>query len=251
MYAIPLLTALLAGLALAALLAALVVRLRRSPGQRDDTATLKAVRIGALVYGAVVVVATAVAVIGQLTSDVVEVALPTQTFWPWLPEGVELHHAEGASVVGGGFTEARVSLEGLSTGTRLLLALGALAQGLTQLAITVAVHQLAKRLLGGEPFQPVLSRMVMVAAAALVVGGLLWQVCFDVAGSMAAQEALTIDGWGYPDALGLDDPTVLLPQPALRVTIDFWPIFIGMALAAVGAAFRRGERLQQDTMGLV
>lgn len=251
MYAASLLTALLGGLALAVLLTAIIVLVRKGSGQRDDTATLTAVRVGSLVYGVVVVVATAVAVVGQLTSDVVEVALPTETYWPWVPEGVELHRVEGAAIVGGGFTEALVSLEGLSTGARALLALGALAQGLTQLAVTAAVYLLAKRLLAGEPFQPVLSRLVMVAAAALVVGGLLWQVCFDVAGSMAAREALAIEGWGYPDALGIEDPTVLQPQPALRVTIDFWPIFIGMALAAVAAAFRRGERLQQDTMGLV
>lgn len=246
------LLALLSGLVLVALAATLVSLARRDPSGRDDTATLKVVRVGALVYGAVVLVATAVAVVGQLASDVVEVVLPTAPFWPWVPSEVEILPAEGAaSIVGGGFTEALVSLEGLSMNARVLLALGSLAQGLTQLAVTAAVYVLAKRLLEGEPFQPVLSRTVMVAAVAMVIGGLLWQVCFSLGESMAAREALTIEGWSYPDALGLEDPTLLLPQPTLGLTIEFWPIFTGMALAAVAAAFRHGERLQRDTSGLV
>lgn len=246
-----LLMAVLTGLVLVALLAAIVALVRKHPDQRDDTATLKVVRVGALVYGVVVVLATTAAVIGQLTNDVVEVALPTQTFWPWVPEDVEIHRAGDATIVGGGFTEALVSLEGLSVNARALLALGSLAQGLTQLAVTAAVYLLAQRLLKGEPFQPVLSRAVMVAAVALIVGGILWQVCFSIGESMAARDALTIEGWGYPDALGIEDPTSLLPQPTFGLTIEFWPIFTGMALAAVAAAFRRGERLQRDTRGLI
>ena len=39
--------------------------------------------------------------------------------------------------------------------------------------------------------------------------------------------------------------------PQLRLTIAFWPIFSGLALAAVAAAFRYGEELQRDTAGLV
>lgn len=247
-----LLIALLSGIVLVALLAAIISLVQKDPVGRDDAATLKVVRVGALVYGAVALVATAVAVIGQLTSDVVEVALPTQAFWPWVPEDVEIVRPGGAAtIVGGGFSEALVSLEGLSMNARVLLALGSLTQGLTQLAVTAAVYLLARRLLEGEPFQPVLSRAVMVAAVALVVGGILWQVCFSIGESLAAREALTIEGWSYPDSLGLEDPALLLPQPTFGLTIEFWPIFIGLALAAVAAAFRRGERLQRDTRGLV
>ena len=50
---------------------------------------------------------------------------------------------------------------------------------------------------------------------------------------------------------GIDDPTVLMPEPRLGLTIAFWPIFTGFALAAVAAAFRYGEALERDTAGLV
>ena len=49
----------------------------------------------------------------------------------------------------------------------------------------------------------------------------------------------------------VDQGSVLLPAPRLRLTIAFWPIFSGLALAAVAAAFRYGEELQRDTAGLV
>ena len=68
---------------------------------------------------------------------------------------------------------------------------------------------------------------------------------------MAARQVLEAGGWAWTEDLGLEDPSVLLPQPRLALTIEFWPIFTGMALAAVAAAFRHGERLQRDTAGLV
>jgi len=134
---------------------------------------------------------------------------------------------------------------------RTLLAAGVLVQGLTQLAVTAAVHLLATRLLSGEPFQPAMSRAISLTAAALIAGGLLWQVLFGVGEFMAARQVLEAGGWSWPADLGLEDPSVLLPQPRLGLTIEFWPIFTGMALAAVAAAFRHGERLQRETAGLV
>lgn len=156
-----------------------------------------------------------------------------------------------ARLVGGGFTEALASVTGLGLATRALLAAGTLVQGLTQLAVTWAVFLIAHRLLAGEPFRPVVRKAVLVAAAALIGGGILWQVLFGIGDFMAAKEVLGSVGWGWDESLGLEDPSVLLPAPQLRLTIAFWPIFSGLALAAVAAAFRYGEELQRDTAGLV
>ena len=214
-----------------------------------DTATLRVVRGGAVVYGALVLILTALG--GQLLLDTVEVTLPTETFWPVFPEGVEMFPGGDARLVGGGFTEAVASVTGLGMPTRALLAAGTLVQGLTQLAVTWAVFLIAHRLLAGEPFRPVVRKAVMVAAAALIGGGILWQVLFGIGEFMAAKEVLGSVGWGWDESVGLEDPSVLLPEPALRLTIAFWPIFSGLALAAVAAAFRYGEELQRDTAGLV
>jgi hypothetical protein len=217
----------------------------------DSMTRLRMIRAGAAVYGVILTAVTTGAVIAQLTSDVIEVALPTEPFWPVLPAGVEAVRTGGATVVGGGFTDALVSVAGVSMGARVMLAAGSLAQGVTLLAVTAAVYLLAQRMLAGEPFRPMLSRAVLGAAVALVVGGVVWQLCFGIGQSMAAQEALTITGWDWNESLGLDDPSVLMPVPRVLVTVEFWPIFTGMALAAVAAAFRHGEQLQSDTDGLI
>lgn len=39
-----------------------------------------------MIYGVIVLILTALAVGSQLLLDTVEVALPTETFWPVLPE---------------------------------------------------------------------------------------------------------------------------------------------------------------------
>lgn len=242
------------GFAIVALLAigiAIAIVGRRTTADEDTSALLRVVRIGALLYGAVMVMVTAVGVIGNLTSDIVQVALPTQEFWPVLPEGVEWTPTSGASLVGGGFLQAEASVEGLGMNVRTLLAAGVLVQGLTQLAVTAAVYLLATRLLAGEPFQPAMSHAISLTAAALIAGGLLWQVLFGVGEFIAARQVLEAGGWAWTEDLGLEDPSVLLPQPRLALTIEFWPILTGMALAAVAAAFRHGERLQRDTAGLV
>ena len=242
------------GFALVALVAigiAIAIVGRRRAADEDTSGILRVLRIGAMIYGTIVVLVTAFGVIGNLTSDIVQVTLPTQEFWPVLPDGVEWTPASGATLVGGGFLQAEASVEGLGMNVRTLLAAGVLVQGLTQLAVTAAVHLLATRLLSGEPFQPAMSRAISLTSAALIAGGLLWQVLFGVGEFMAARQVLEAGGWAWTEDLGLEDPSVLLPQPRLALTIEFWPIFTGMALAAVAAAFRHGERLQRDTAGLV
>ena len=228
-------------------LVALIARGRVGGG----ASALRLVRGGAAVYAVLVLVLTVVAVVGQLTLDTIEVALPVQTFWPVLPEGVEMTPGGDARIVGGGFTETLTSVSGLGMGARALLAAGTLVQGLTQLAVTAAVFIIAHRLLAGEPFRPVVRKAVLLAAAALIGGGILWQVCTGIGQSMAANEVLGSVGWSWDESLGIDDPTVLMPEPRLGITIQFWPIFTGFALAAVAAAFRYGEALERDTVGLV
>ncbi|MCC2593765.1 hypothetical protein LKO27_10145 [Tessaracoccus sp. OS52] len=238
-------------LALVAFMVVLVSMGRRHPDVNEDVTVLKVVRAGSLVYGFIVGLATVVAVVGQLTSDVVDVSLPTRTFWPAPPDGVTIEPA-AATVVGGGFNVAEVSVAGLSVATRAMLATGSLIQGLVFLTVIAAVYLLAQRMLQGEPFRPMLSRSLQVAAVALVSGGVLWQVFFGIGQSMAATEALQISGWTSEQRSGTFDPTMVLPQSAeFMVYVQFWPVFTGLALAALAAAFRHAERLQRDTTGLV
>lgn len=240
--------ALLIGLALVVL--AIGLRRRRSGlPPTNDTATLRVTRAAAAVFATIALIATVVSVVDALATDTVAVDVPTQTFWPTLPAEVTATPGSDARVVGGGFTRASLEVTGLSLTARLFLAAGYLLQGLTLVLLAAAVALLAHRLLAGDPFRPTMSRTVMVAATAMVVGGFLWQVCLGIGQSIASREALFISGWGWKEPQA--DPTALLPEPTVMFTIDFWPIATGLALAAVAAAFRYGERLQRDTTGLI
>ncbi|WP_105036699.1 hypothetical protein [Cryobacterium aureum] len=82
---------------------------------------------------------------------------------------------------------------------------------------------------GPVPFRPALTRGINLTATTIIVGGLGWQVCDAVAGGLASFQVLRATGW----------------------TLDFWPIWVGLALFAVAAVFRYGQKLQRDFDELV
>jgi hypothetical protein len=134
----------------------------------------------------------------------------------------------------------------------LLLAGGHGLQGVTMALIAGTIAVLCSRLLAGSPFRPVLSRSTTIAAVAIAAGGLAWQVCFELAGTRASAQVLTVTGWRAEESVMADPATDIgWPDPSFGFTLDFWPILLGLALAALAAAFRHGERLQRDVEGLV
>ena len=239
---------------LAILVIALVVRHRRRRTPASTSTTLVVTRFVAIAYAALTLVFTVISVVATLISEAVEVSIPVTRFWPEPYPWITIEQGPSASVTDGGFFLAEVTAVGLGTDARLLLAAGHALQGLTLTVIAVTVALLCHRLLDGMPFRPVLSRTVNVAAVAIAVGGLLWQVCFWIGGSIASAQVLSVTGWTSDDPRAQDpsfDFATGLPEPTFAMTIDFWPLFLGLALAAVAAAFRYGERLQRDTEGLV
>lgn len=235
-----------------------VVLIRRKPGAPPFTLVVS--RFVAIAYAALTLVFTVITVVTTLVSDAVDVTIPVGTFWPEPHPGVTIDQGPTASVISGGFASADVTVSGLGTDARLLLAGGHTLQGLTFTVIAIVVALLCHRLLNGMAFRPVLSRSINVAAATIAAGGILWQVCFWIGGSIASTQVLTVTGWqsheSQADDLGALTPdfdpfATGLPDPTFALSVEFWPLFLGLALAAVAAAFRYGERLQRDTEGLV
>lgn len=232
-------------------------------------AILVLTRFGATAAAGIAVVTAIGLALQSLVAQAVNVTIPVETFWPGIYPWVEVQQGPSATVTSGGFSSADVSIEGLDTGTRVLLAGGHALQGATVAVLAVAVAVLCHRLLANEPFRPIVARSFIVGAIALMVGGIGWQICFETAGYQAAEQALRVTAWssqqisitgstlnpgtdsgGTP--LGTFDPlTTGLPQPSMDASIEFWPIFLGLALLAVAAAFRQSERMQRDTEGLV
>jgi hypothetical protein len=230
------------------------------PARRDRPALLHIGRFLAFLYAGLSLIGTVVNAIAMLANQAVQVALPVQQFWPEIYPWITLDPAPAASVVGGGFTTADVLVAGLGMDARVLLAAGNLVQGLTFVVIAVVIGILCHRLLGGSPFRPLLALSMTWAAVAIAVGGIVWQILLEIGGSIASRQVLELTGWraeapseAMMDYIGahFDGYSAGLPLPYPGFHLQFWPLFLGLALAAVAIAFRRSERLQRDTEGLV
>ena len=190
-----------------------------------------------------------------LSTGPIPIRLPVQQFWPQIPEGVEVLDGPTAQVTGGGFTHAEVDVLGLGWDVRVWLAAGYLTQGLVSAAIAAAVYRLSVRFDRWGSFQPCLTKAVRLAGIAVMVGGLVWQICFSIAGSMASQQTLVYTAWGGPREAS---PTINGPindgpigvGAAPDFSIDFWPILVGIALLAASAALRYGEKLERANTSL-
>lgn len=241
----------------------IVVIRRRSAGATSDDRRPVLLIIGrflALLYAGVMTIGVVVNTIVMLVNDTVTVALPVQQFWPEIYPWITLDPAPVASVVGGGFTTADVMVNGLGMDARLALAAGGAVQGLTFIVIASVIALLCHRLLGGTPFRPLLAKSTTWAAAVVAIGGIVWQILFEIGGSAASRQVLQVRGWGsnLPSVDMADyvdshfEPFAMgLPEPAMGFTVEVWPLLLGIALAAVAVAFRYSERLQKDSEGLV
>jgi hypothetical protein len=221
------------------------VRARRDGGSGAVVATALVVAAAAAVLSAIGAIA---ALVGVLLQNPVGITVPVQEFWPQLPAGAEVGGTT-ATRLSGGFTTADLVIADLSIGARLCwaiaLALGWLVPG--AVAALIAVGCL--RLRAGRPFAPLLERLTMITAVVVLAGGLLAEVLGDIAGSMAAQEALAWSSAAWAD--GSADPAALLPQPGFRVDLPLWPVGAGLGLAALATVLRHGRQLQHDSDGLV
>lgn len=219
-----------------------------------------AVRAIALVSALLTVVGTLIAVVSSALGEAVEMVVPVQPFQlAALPQVSDLRGPTAQAVGGPGFTEGVFVVEGLDAAARAWLAAGHLVNGGVLVAIFVVVASLAARAREDEPFADPLSPVLAKTGIALSVGSIVWQVCFIVAGNLAAQQLFGVTGF-QADGLSLEDldryeSTGLgssgLPQPGLEGTVEFWPIGVGLALIALAAVFRSAERMQHEVKGLV
>lgn len=188
-----------------------------------------------------------------LMSPAVEVKVPLQQFWPVLPDSASVL-GTSARVVGGGVTEATLELEGLGTATRVLLACGGVLQGLLGLCLGVAVAVLCTGIIRQLPFRPIAVRWVRISGAATIVCGLGWQLFGGWGGSLASDQALGRQGAQYNENItGWEGPDQILgmASAADSWSVDFWPIWVGLALLALAVVLKNGQKLAKDTAGLI
>jgi hypothetical protein len=105
---------------------------------------------------------------------------------------------------------------------------------LATIAVTACVLLLCRHILAGRFFSATTTRLITAISLLIALGWLAW-FGFSV---MASNGTLAL----------VADPAVL---DATRVTFSWTPILASMAVGALAAVFRAGERMQRDTEGLV
>lgn len=106
------------------------------------------------------------------------------------------------------------------------------------------------KLLNGDPFVALVTRVALWTSAIVLVGGLAAQILQQVAASRAARALLDVTGYTAPDVHGEMLPTGL-PSSTGSWSVSLWPIGAALLIAAFAALVRYGTRLQQDVEGLV
>lgn len=223
-----------------------------------STPALRITRLIAWIYVAIATVTTLFTVIQDLVGNEVSVSTPVAQFFPKLNPTMRLDGLT-AKMTGGGYDHATFTLAGLHWDARLLLAGGALLQGVTAVVITMTLITLCSRVATGKPFAPAVERAIMRSGYAILFGGIAWQVCYQIGQFLAIDQAFHDTGGHWTtDVKGLTSNSAAWPHAANSFSIDFWTIGIALALFALAAVFRYGSaverdraKLKRDTEGLV
>jgi len=236
---------------LAVVIPIVIVRVRSAavPG----TAAARATRVVAVIYVVASGLGTIASVLRTLFDSSVSVLIPVEPFWPTIPAGVTIDGRQ-AEVIGGGFADALVDVTGLDGPTRIWLAASALLQGATIVMIAIVIIMLCTNVMRQDPFRAALPRAINVTAITIIAGGLAWQLCGSIGNGLAAEQVLRSTGGSIEyDRFTYDDyyQVIGLPSIGHDWSIDFWPIWIGLALFALAGTFRYGMKLQRETDGLV
>ena len=229
-----------------------------TPGGAPSRAVPRLVQLGALIGAVVTAVIGLIALVTIAAAGPITMTMPVQGFLPMIaPELREVSGPDATIIGGSGFTEGNFTIEGLDPAARLWLAAGTLVNTADIVTILLLIARLARQASEEAPFARSTSALLARGGAVLAIGGLIWQICFAVAGLLASNQALFVSGYAVDDEavlirnelLGLDPSG--LPSPGGDVTIDLWPIGIGLVLIVLAVLMRHAERLQRDTAGLV
>ncbi|UCR87936.1 hypothetical protein [Mycetocola spongiae] len=227
--------------------------LLRGPRAGEPGATrVRVTRVLALIYTVFTALGTIILVLNTLLAPTVSVRLPVAPFWPTLPPGAQIE-GPTASVVGGGFLSADVQVEGLTVGTRVLLAVESLGTGVLLVTLGALILLLCSNLLAGKPFTGTLVRALGAAAGIVLLAGFALQICGDLGAWRASAEALSVTSASWPATVDLEllGTPYGQPLPTERMNVSLWPIAVSLVLLVLAGLIRAGSRLQRDSEGLI
>ncbi|WP_297367623.1 hypothetical protein [Cryobacterium sp.] len=210
---------------------------RTGPGERSTRLERRTARlltwivlVGAVAWGLLATAYGIVTVVGQLLRDRFTVELLAQTPLP------DAASAGSARLTSGTFDSAEVTIAGLSALPRFLLTLQGSTALATTLLISATVGYFCLSVLRRRPFTKPVFQLVAVVGYALIIGTVLGQGFGGLGGMIAAGE------------LNRDPADGFWPMATL---VDLGPAATGLVLLVAAAAIHLGQRLQDDTDGLV
>jgi hypothetical protein len=206
----------------------------------------------AVLYSAVIGVATLISVGTDLASNSLEVSLPLQGIPLHVNSTVKLDGMIATLTGGPGFDHATLDFAGLALDARLWLAAGHLAAGATFITIGITLALLCRRVGLGDPFSGLISKSLSVTGTIVLIGGLVWQVCLQVSQRVVLAEAFPrASGQWRTNVKGVTPDSAYWPNASDSFNFDFWPIGIGLALFALAAVFRYGQKLERERAALL
>jgi hypothetical protein len=225
--------------------------------QRDLTNPYRAPRALRVTYAIAVLYSVAVAVVtlinvgADLTSNSLEVSLPIQAIQLQLNPTLKVQGATATLTGGPGFDHATLDFADLATDARLWLAGGHLLAGATFLAIGITLALLCRKVGQGDPFSQLISRTLSITGVIVLAGGLAWQVSLQVAQHLVISEAFGVSSGEWKNNVKGVTPVSIYWPHAGTFGLDFWPVGIALALFALAAVFRYGQRLDFERAALL
>ena len=201
-----------------------------APWGTADRTALQLLFGGSLVYAAVVLLIGGFSIVSELVTGQRFLTLP-------ISETLEPQATASATLIGGTIDAATAFVSGLSAGASALLTTGSVIALIAHLFVALTFAYLNWRLLRREPFLRSLTWSFVAAGGILSIGSVVAQALTGVGTNLATSE-LSIEA-GY---------NRIWPLP---LSIDLYPLAIGLMLALVGMALEYAQKLSAETRGLV
>ncbi|MGO3149481.1 hypothetical protein ACTXJX_11295 [Glutamicibacter ardleyensis] len=194
-------------------------------------------------------------VVSALSDPQVQLEVPVEPYWPEYPHVTDVSPDHGGNVTAQ-INEVLITSGSLSAGTRVLLATGALCEGLAVCAVILSVILLCNKLRVGKPFTASLRKTARVVATILGFGTTLGQILNGFGASFAGEESLHIDSFvSTAQSFEASSPW---PEPTFAIYFEFNSLFIALGVFVVAELVTAGLRLTEqnnrltaDTEGLV
>lgn len=212
---------------------------------------LRVLEVIAQIYILLTVLGVLFALTGTLLSEgSIMVELPVQQFLPQPMPGVEITSPPPAEIRSGGFLQGEFAVVGLSLATRLWLAGGVLAYGVVGVLLGIAFIRVVRGATTTTPFPVRLAASLRLAGITLLIGGVAWQVLNGIGQAQAAREAFAVSGYTTDTTVLAIEPDQFppnagLPRPGVVSSIEFTPVWIGLALLGLSSAVAHNSRREE------